>query len=101
MPADSISCASSMTFAACSKAFEGMQPTLRQTPPSCGQRSISAVFIPRSAARNAAVYPPGPEPSTTTSKSYDDVTDGRRTADGDESGTAGGTEDSVEAAGAR
>jgi len=28
--------ASSITSAACSKAFEGMQPTLRHTPPSCG-----------------------------------------------------------------
>jgi hypothetical protein len=54
-PALPIASASSMTFAACSSAFEGMQPTLRHTPPSCGQRSISAVFMPRSAARNAAV----------------------------------------------
>ena len=37
-----IACASSMTFAACSSAFDGMQPTLRHTPPSCGQRSTSA-----------------------------------------------------------
>ncbi len=41
-----------------------MQPTLRQTPPSIGQRSTSVTLRPRSAARNAAVYPPGPAPRT-------------------------------------
>ena len=50
-----IASASSITFAACNSALEGMQPTLRQTPPSCGQRSIKATFMPRSAARKAAV----------------------------------------------
>ena len=50
-----IASASSITLAACSSALDGMQPTLRHTPPSCGQRSISATFMPRSAARNAAV----------------------------------------------
>ena len=50
-----ISSASEMTLAACSSAFDGMQPTLRQTPPSVGSRSISTTFLPRSAARNAAV----------------------------------------------
>jgi hypothetical protein len=54
-PALPIASASSITFAACSNALDGMQPTLRHTPPSCGQRSINAVFMPRSAARNAAV----------------------------------------------
>ena len=42
MPALAISFASSITFAACSNAFDGMQPTLKQTPPSCGHRSIKA-----------------------------------------------------------
>ena len=54
-PAWPISCASSITFAACSRALEGMQPTFRQTPPSEGQRSTSTTFLPRSAARKAAV----------------------------------------------
>ncbi len=55
MPCAAIACASSMTFAACNSAFDGMQPTLRHTPPSVGQRSTSATLSPRSAARNAAV----------------------------------------------
>ena len=67
MPCAAISPAPSMTAAAWSSAFEGMQPTLRHTPPSVGYRSTSTVRSPRSAARNAAVYPPGPAPSTTTS----------------------------------
>src|SRR5262245_64989117 len=46
-----------------------MHPTLRQTPPSVAYRSIRTVRRPRSAARKAAAYPPGPEPSTTTSQS--------------------------------
>ena len=50
-----ISSASEMTLAACSSAFDGMQPTLRQTPPSDGSFSISTTFLPRSAARKAAV----------------------------------------------
>ena len=50
-----ISSVSAITRAACSSALEGMQPTLRQTPPSVWWRSISAVRSPRSAARNAAV----------------------------------------------
>ena len=50
-----ISAASSITLAACSSALDGMQPTLRQTPPSVGQRSTSTTFLPRSAARKAAV----------------------------------------------
>ncbi|MDE2306204.1 MAG: dihydrolipoyl dehydrogenase [Gammaproteobacteria bacterium] len=44
-----------------------MQPTFRQTPPSVVPRSTSVTFSPRSAARNAAVYPPGPAPITTRS----------------------------------
>ena len=43
------------TRAMCSSDFEGMQPTLRQTPPSRSWRSTSTVLSPRSAARNAAV----------------------------------------------
>ena len=53
--ARAISRASSMTRAACSSAFDGMQPTFRHTPPSVGQRSTSVTLRPRSAARNAAV----------------------------------------------
>jgi hypothetical protein len=55
MPCEAMAAASSITFAACSSAFEGMHPTLRHTPPSVGQRSTSATLSPRSAARNAAV----------------------------------------------
>ena len=54
-PCADISCVSSITFAACSSALDGMQPTLRHTPPSIGQRSTITTFLPRSAARNAAV----------------------------------------------
>ena len=36
MPLCSISSASVMTLAACSNALDGMQPTLRQTPPNVG-----------------------------------------------------------------
>src|SRR6202795_4788863 len=67
IPFSPISAASSMTLAACSRAFDGMQPTFRHTPPSIGQRSINVTLRPKSAARNAAVYPPTPAPSTTTS----------------------------------
>src|SRR5690606_9771925 len=49
------------------KALEGMQPTFRQTPPNVAYRSTSTTDRPRSAARNAAEYPPGPAPSTRTS----------------------------------
>lgn len=51
-------------------AFEGMQPTFRQTPPQYFSSTI-AVFSPSCAARIAATYPPGPAPSTTTSKCSD------------------------------
>jgi hypothetical protein len=53
-PWSAISFVSVMTLAACNSAFEGMQPTLRHTPPSDGQRSTSVTDKPRSAARNAA-----------------------------------------------
>ena len=39
---------------ACSNAFEGIQPTFRQVPPSVLRISTQAVFIPSCAARMAA-----------------------------------------------
>jgi len=60
MPASRSSLAESITSAMCRSVFEGMQPTLRHTPPSVEWRSTSATALPRSAARKAAVYPPGP-----------------------------------------
>src|SRR3712207_8180920 len=45
MPWAAMSRLSSITLAACSRAFDGMQPTFRQTPPSVGQRSISTTFL--------------------------------------------------------
>ena len=53
-PCAAIASASSMVLATCSSAFEGMQPTLRQTPPSVGRLSTISTFSPRSAARKAA-----------------------------------------------
>src|SRR3954454_12498224 len=50
-----------------SRALEGMQPTLRQTPPQYLD-STTATLLPSWAARMAATYPPGPAPRTTTSK---------------------------------
>src|SRR5258708_15613595 len=67
MPAVPMSAASSITLAACSSALDGIHPTFRHTPPNIGQRSISVTLRPRSAALNAAVYPPTPAPSTTKS----------------------------------
>ena len=49
-------------------ALLGMQPTLRQTPPQYFF-STTATLFPSCDARIAATYPPGPAPSTTTSKS--------------------------------
>ncbi len=49
-----------------SSALEGMQPTLRQTPPQYFF-SMIATRWPSWAARIAATYPPGPAPRTTTS----------------------------------
>ena len=54
-PAWLISLVSAMTLAAWSRALEGMQPTLRQTPPRGPRESIMTTVRPRSAARNAAV----------------------------------------------
>src|SRR5579864_8020849 len=53
-----------MSAATCSRALDGMHPRYRHTPPGFCSRSISVTFIPRSAARNAAAYPPGPPPIT-------------------------------------
>jgi hypothetical protein len=45
-------------------AFDGTQPTLRQSPPiRC--RSISATFAPRLEATSAVIRPPVPAPMTT------------------------------------
>jgi hypothetical protein len=54
-PAWLISLVSAITFAACSNAFDGIQPTLRHTPPSGPRPSTITTCLPRSAARNAAV----------------------------------------------
>src|SRR5712691_2125871 len=55
-----------MRFATCSSAFDGMQPRYTQTPPGFASGSTSATLSPRSAPRNAAAYPPGPPPTTTS-----------------------------------
>ena len=47
-------CASSYSSEAWSSALEGMQPTLRQVPPSVSRLSTQAVFRPSCAARIAA-----------------------------------------------
>ena len=59
--------ASSNISDACSNAFDGMQPTLRQVPPSVAFFSTTATFMPSCAARTAQTYPPGPVPITTRS----------------------------------
>src|ERR1700719_3002109 len=58
--------ASSSNLATCSRALDGMQPRYRQTPPGFTSGSINVTFMPRSAARNAAAYPPGPPPMIAT-----------------------------------
>ena len=45
--------ASSNISEACSSAFDGMQPTLRQVPPSVAFFSTTATFMPSCAARTA------------------------------------------------
>ena len=45
--------ASSNSSEACSSAFDGMQPTLRQVPPNVLSFSTTAVFKPSCAARMA------------------------------------------------
>ncbi len=67
MPRSAAPRISSTRFAAAMRAFDGMQPQLRQTPPSA-PFSTSAVFFPSCASRMAATYPPGPAPTTTASK---------------------------------
>jgi hypothetical protein len=59
--------ASSKRSEACSKAFDGMQPTFRQVPPCVLRFSTTATFSPSCAARMAQTYPPGPVPMTTRS----------------------------------
>ena len=54
-PCAPIAAASSMVLATCRSALDGMQPTLRQTPPSVACLSTMRTFSPRSAARKAAV----------------------------------------------
>ena len=66
IPQSADSRASLITLAACSRALEGMQPRYKHTPPGYVSGSIKDTFIPRSAARNAAAYPPGPAPITTS-----------------------------------
>src|SRR5262245_1000344 len=55
-----------MSFATCRSALDGIQPRYTHTPPGFTSGSMSAVLRPRSAARNAAAYPPGPPPTTAT-----------------------------------
>src|SRR4029453_10797745 len=50
-------------------ALVGMQPQLRQTPPGRSS-STAATERPSCAHRMAATYPPGPVPTTTTSKAW-------------------------------
>ena len=45
--------ASSNISEACSSAFDGMQPTLRQVPPRVARFSTTATFMPSCAARIA------------------------------------------------
>src|SRR4051812_48984944 len=47
-----------------------MVPVLMHTPPIMSRRSTTAAFLPSFAAAMAAFCPPGPDPSTRTSKSY-------------------------------
>src|SRR5512139_433671 len=60
-----------------SSALDGMQPTLRQVPPSAPSpagvchSSTHATFMPSCAARTAPIYPAGPEPMKMTSNVCD------------------------------
>src|SRR6516164_2315993 len=47
-----------------------MQPRYRQTPPGFNSGSIRKTCRPKSAARNAAAYPPGPPPITASCVSF-------------------------------
>src|ERR1700712_1125269 len=57
----------SNVLAAWITALDGMQPTLRHTPPMYS-RSMMAVLTLSCPSRIAAGYPPGPAPMTTASK---------------------------------
>ena len=52
-PSSAARCTVSMVCVAVISAFEGMHPRFRQVPPSVPSRSISATFLPSSAARSA------------------------------------------------
>ena len=54
-PWSAMSAASLMMCAVCNSAFDGIQPTFKQTPPILAWRSIITTCLPKSAARNAAV----------------------------------------------
>jgi hypothetical protein len=58
---------SSINFVKCKSAFDGIHPLFKHTPPSDSSLSINTTLWPKSAARNAAAYPPGPAPITTHS----------------------------------
>ena len=57
-----------MILAICNRDFDGIHPSFRHTPPKLLFLSINVTLNPKSAARNAAVYPPGPAPITIKSQ---------------------------------
>src|SRR5688500_13632283 len=72
MPLKPHSFAACAIFSACacsSNALVGMQPQIKQVPPSAFCFSTTATLRPSCAARIAATYPPVPAPITTTSNS--------------------------------
>src|SRR5436309_9516356 len=69
MPNSSARWNSPTTSALRRSALVGMQPQLRQTPPGRSS-STAATESPSCAHRIAATYPPGPVPTTTTSKAW-------------------------------
>ncbi len=72
MPVSPHSFADCATLSACacsSKALVGIQPQIRQVPPSAFCFSTTATLRPSCAARMAATYPPVPAPITMTSYS--------------------------------
>ena len=66
MPKSAACSAVRSTSAVCSSALAGMQPRLRQVPPTLS-RSTNATDRPADAPYSAAAYPPGPPPTTTRS----------------------------------
>ena len=52
------------------RVLDGIVPVFRQTPPIMSLRSMIATRRSSFAAAMAAFWPPGPEPITSTSKSY-------------------------------